>query len=178
MLIKVFTDGACTSSGIHIGLGGWAFRMYDKDQRFEFEHAGGATCTTSNRMEMEAVIQSLKHIVETKHLYEYDSKVLIVSDSNLIVETLKVDGSWKKKSNFDKWDEIDNLIVLLVTLGFDIDFAKVKGHFKDEDCGQRQLSEIELEFIQMNKRVDKMATKARDMMKDAHKVIATQHAWL
>ncbi|MGE6227569.1 ribonuclease H family protein [Paenibacillus chitinolyticus] len=155
-MIKVFTDGACTSSGTHKGLGGWSFVMFDTDGRSEFEHTGGSTDTTNNRMEMEAVIQALKHIVQTKHLYESDSKILFYSDSNLVVETLKKDGSWQKKSNIDKWEEIDELVTLLITLGFDIDFTWVKAH--DDKS--------EVESARFNKRADKLATKARDAMKE------------
>ncbi len=117
---------------------------------------------------MEAVIQALQHIVHTKHLYESDSRVLFFSDSNLIVETLKKDGSWQRKSNFDKWEEIDQLITLLITLGFDIDFTWVKAH---DDKNQA-------ESARFNKRADKLATKARDTMKEFAGNHQPEHAWL
>lgn len=155
-MIKVWTDGSCTNNGAYKGIGGWAYHIMSTDNQNTFEHAGGETNTTNNRMEMQAVIEALKQIADLRHLFEDEYEILIYSDSNLIVETLRKGGTWKRKENLDKWFEIDDVIQVLYLIGFDVDFVWVKAH--NSQCTKEE--------TQLNKRVDKLATKARDGVKD------------
>jgi ribonuclease HI len=145
-MIKVYTDGSCTADGEFKGCGAWAYLIMA--EKAEMEHAEGVRGTTVNRMEIEAVIQALMQLSDTSHLYD-DLSVLFHSDSKIVVETLRKGGTWKRKLNLDCWKRVDELIEVLTILGFDIDFVWVKGHSVDA----------------YNKRVDKLATKARDFLK-------------
>ncbi len=79
--------------------------MYD-DKNVEL--SGGEPDTTNNRMEMMAVIKSLKWLhKEFKQDDLQDLKIEIYSDSNLIIQT--INKGWKKKANTDLWAEIDKL---------------------------------------------------------------------
>lgn len=147
MILTVYTDGACTSSGTYKGVGGWAYTI--QSPIAQMEDAGGMIDTTNNRMEMEAVLRAFKQILDTKHLYDEDSTIIVYSDSELIVKTMNPDGGYAQKKNYDKWQEINKVVDSLEGLGFGIRFVWVKAHDKD---------------IRNNK-VDKMATKARDKMK-------------
>ena len=147
MIITVYTDGACTSSGVYKGIGGWGYSIHCS--KAEMENSGGMIDTTSNRMEIEAVIKALTQIYETKHLYDEDSTIIVYSDSELIVKTMNPDGGFAQKKNYDKWIELNKIVDNLESLGFGIRFIWVKAHDKDV----------------RNNRVDKLATKARDKMK-------------
>lgn len=65
-LVTIYTDGACRGNP---GPGGWgAVFLYGDSQK---EIYGGESETTNNRMEMTAVIESLRHLKRacTVHLY-------------------------------------------------------------------------------------------------------------
>lgn len=151
-MITVWTDGACTGSGEFAGIGGWAFKL--ESENVEFEKDGTEINTTNNRMEMEAVVQGLRQILETQHLFN-PQKIMFYSDSKLVVETLRKGGTYQQNKNLDKWKEIYELMELLEVLGFDIDFSWVKAHDNKNDS----------KISQNNKRVDKLASKARDIRK-------------
>ena len=63
---------------------------------------GGEAYTTNNRMEMTAVTEGLKWV--SKNLPEVKT-CTVVSDSKLVIETLK--SGWKRKKNLDLWKLLD-----------------------------------------------------------------------
>ncbi len=63
---------------------------------------GGEAYTTNNRMEMTAVSEGLKWV--SKNHPEVKT-CTVVSDSKLVIETLK--SGWKRKKNLDLWKVID-----------------------------------------------------------------------
>jgi ribonuclease HI len=149
----VWTDGACTSSGVCQGFGGWAYIIIADNA--EMESADGMVNTTNNRMEIEAVLRALKQIKETKHILN-DKQIMFYCDSALVIETLRKGATFKQKKNLDKWQAVNKLMSELSDLGFDIDFIYVKAHDKTNPSFESQ----------MNCRVDSLATKARDRIKE------------
>ena len=55
--VDIYTDGACKGNP---GVGGWGFYVIFDDS--EYKMSGGNANTTNNRIELTAVIESLKYI--------------------------------------------------------------------------------------------------------------------
>lgn len=128
--IKIYTDGSCK---VHTTKqGGWAYIILENDKIIS-ENLGYENDTTSNRMEMLAVIKSLHECYEI----HYDKKIELMSDSKLIVNGFEWISSWKSNGwitstndpvkNRDLWEEIDSLNEYLM-----IDIKWVKGHENDQ----------------------------------------------
>lgn len=84
---QVWTDGACEPNP---GKGGWGYTM-KTDYGVVKEDCGGQLETTSNRMEMTAILEALK-IVDT------GEQVTVYSDSQYCVNGLTVwSAKWKKR---------------------------------------------------------------------------------
>lgn len=120
--ILVYTDGSCLGNP---GPGGWAFIVISepKNENDEIMHrqSGKDFSTTNNRMEMKALMMSLKYLVKEFS----EDKIQIHSDSNLLVQTINL--GWKKKANRDLWLEIDKLLPKL-----NLEIFWVKAHHKDK----------------------------------------------
>ena len=111
--IHIHTDGSCSGNP---GPGGWgAVIHFDKE---EIKLSGGEKETTNNRMEMLAIIESLKWLRENELT---EKSIEIFSDSNLIIQTMN--KGWKKKANQDLWAEMDKQRAWL-----NIKWTWVKGH--------------------------------------------------
>ncbi|MBP7670878.1 ribonuclease HI [Candidatus Gracilibacteria bacterium] len=102
MHLTIYTDGSCIGNP---GPGGWAALIIDEENQ-ETAISGHQPDTTNNRMEMQAIIEALKHLhAKHKDLTKY--QIDLYSDSNLIIQTLN--QGWKKKANTDLWADIDRL---------------------------------------------------------------------
>jgi|TARA_Y100000389_G_scaffold204519_1_gene257665 ribonuclease HI len=125
-IIKIYTDGACSGNP---GKGGWgAILLYnDKEKRIN----GFDPETTNNKMELKAVIESLKIIKK-------NIKIHIYTDSNYVKDGItKWIFNWKKNGwknskrqavkNSDLWQELDALVQK-----YDVEFFWVKGHSGDK----------------------------------------------
>lgn len=142
-MIEIYTDGACRGNP---GPGGWGALLRSGDH--EKELWGGAADTTNNRMEMTAVIESLKAL-------KRPSEVVLTTDSQYVRKGITewISG-WKRKNwktaagkpvkNADLWREIDKLAA-----GHKIDWRWVKGH-----SGHAE-----------NERVDDLANRGIDELK-------------
>ena len=95
-MIEIFTDGSCLKNPG--GSGGWAFCFIEKDG-LVFSSSGSEKSTTNNRMELKAVIESLKFINDFGENYK------INSDSQVTINCAT--GNWKRKANLDLWGEFD-----------------------------------------------------------------------
>jgi len=135
--IIVYTDGSCLGNP---GPGGWAAIMLQGDDRKEI--SGGEKDTTNNRMEMMAVIESLKDLHKTHKEDLQKIPIQFYIDSNLIVQTLN--AGWKKKKNQDLWAEIEKL-----TAWMNIKWDWVKAHHENK----------------LNNEVDELAFKAANKFK-------------
>ena len=142
-MIEIFTDGACRGNP---GPGGWGALL--RSGKHEKELCGGELHTTNNRMEMTAVIESLKALKQP-------SEVILTTDSQYVRKGITewIEG-WKKKNwqtaarkpvkNADLWKEMDKLAA-----GHTIDWRWVKGH-----SGHAE-----------NERVDDLANRGIDELK-------------
>jgi len=93
----VYTDGSCIPNP---GPGGWAYEIRNSQDEIIESLSGSDKNTTNNRMELTAVIKSLK-----SDYINNDSFVTIKSDSQLIINTMN--KNWKKKENVDLWEELE-----------------------------------------------------------------------
>lgn len=106
----IYTDGSCLKNPN--GPGGWGAIILD--DIFELIISGSEKETTNNRMELTAVIESLKYI-------EKGEKCIIYSDSQLTINCAS--GKWCRKANIDLWNEYE-----IVSKDKYIDFEWVKAH--------------------------------------------------
>lgn len=146
-MIRIHTDGSANNK---TGEGGWATIIQVPSILTEI--TGWTEGTTSNRMEMIAMIEGLKE-------FETPSEIEIISDSAYIINAIK--GHWyerwfkdnrrsKPRPNMDLWLEMSGLLHF-----HDISFTKVKGHNGDY----------------WNERADKLAAIARKEKKSLRNVL-------
>lgn len=122
-VLEIFTDGACSGNP---GPGGWgAILRFGETEK---ELSGGAPETTNNRMELTAVIESLKAL-------KRGCEVVIYTDSRYVMDGVQEwlpnwkQNNWRtsnKKSpvkNVDLWQELDALLI-----SHKIRWIWVKGH--------------------------------------------------
>ena len=87
--VEIFTDGACKGNP---GPGGWgAILRYNNKEK---EISGGENNTTNNRMEITALIESLKILKES-------CNVNIYSDSQYVCNAIS--KGWAKKWRSNGW---------------------------------------------------------------------------
>ena len=111
-MITIYTDGACLGNP---GPGGWG-AVITGDGRKRSVH-GSDPHTTNNRMEIMAVVESLRTIPDK-------SKVTVFSDSTYVINTMT--KNWKRRKNKDLWDLLDQEVT-----SRDISWHWVKGHSGD-----------------------------------------------
>lgn len=140
----LFTDGACRGNP---GPGSWAYLVQGFEGDMRSEDAGCSELTTNNKMELMAIIQGLKSLIQ-----ERSSRVFIYTDSKYAVDGMNswVAG-WKKRNwkkadkkrpeNLELWQELDQL-----SQKMNLSFHWIKGH-----AGHPQ-----------NEYVDALANKALD----------------
>lgn len=138
--VEIYTDGACSGNP---GPGGYCAILEFNGK--EKVISGGEKNTTNNRMELLAVIVSLKALKEKCHVKLYsDSAYVCNAINNNWLNTWQV-NNWKtanKKEvlNRDLWNELLNLLSL-----HKVEFIKVKGHADNEKnnrCDKIARSEI------------------------------------
>ncbi|MFC1810881.1 ribonuclease H [Patescibacteria group bacterium] len=117
--IVIYTDGSCLGNP---GPGGYGVLIQPNGEEVILK--GGEASTTNNRMEMTAVLEALKWIVQ--NLTKGDLAE-IYSDSSLVVKSMT--QGWKRKANLDIWAEIDKAMIALE--GISINWHWVKGHSDD-----------------------------------------------
>lgn len=139
--IIIYTDGSCLGNP---GAGGWAAII--KKGNEEAVLKGSETDTTNNRMEMKAIIESLKWLSKNVK----DVSVELYSDSSLLINSINED--WKRKANLDLWNEFDDAIAGLSNVK--IHWNWVKGHADDD----------------LNNRVDELAVKESKKLPQSEKV--------
>lgn len=139
--VEIFTDGACSGNP---GPGGWgAVLRYNGKEK---ELCGGEKETTNNRMELTAVIESLKAL-------KFPCNVSVTTDSKYVYESVtkgwvykwKANG-WRKPDkkpalNSDLWSELLNLLEI-----HNVTFHWVKGHNEhpeNERCDKLAVAECE-----------------------------------
>lgn len=119
MNYTIYTDGAYSSKR---NQGGMAFVIL-KDNKIITEFSKTVPNTTSNRMELGAIILALRCI--TKPI----KSVTIISDSMYCIGCITL--NWKRKKNQKMWAVFDNEFNRVQGLCDTITFKHTKGHFND-----------------------------------------------
>jgi len=115
-VIKIYTDGAYSSSRDQ---GGWSFVVL-KDEKKIYSSFLPVKNTTNNRMEIQAVIESILWSIENNY-----TELEIVSDSMYVIGTMTL--NWKRKFNNDLWDQLDKL-----KKDINITWTHIRGHSGDK----------------------------------------------
>lgn len=115
--IQIYTDGSCLGNP---GFGGYGAMILDDGK--EIILSGGEEKTTNNRMELRAIIESLRWIKDNCT----GTEVHIFSDSNLFIQSIRL--GWKRKKNLDLWEEFDELYEEALAKKNTIGWNWVKGH--------------------------------------------------
>lgn len=119
MNYTIYTDGAYSSKR---NQGGMAFVIL-KDNKIITEFSKTVPNTTSNRMELGAIILALRCI--TKPI----KSVTIISDSMYCIGCITL--NWKRKKNQKMWAIFDNEFNRVQGLCDTITFKHTKGHCND-----------------------------------------------
>ena len=130
--VHIYTDGSAKGNP---GRGGYGLVMEKVGTSYKKEFFEGFRHTTNNRMELLAVIVGLEK------LKTLNTKVLVVSDSKYVIDSVvkKWVFGWEKKGfvgkkNPDLWKRF-----LIVYKKHQVDFKWVKGHNshpQNERCDQ------------------------------------------
>lgn len=156
--VELHTDGSClfNNSNLEFSPGGWCYILrYKQNEKVE---AGYETKTTNNRMELTAIINGLKSLIEKCDVDFY-------SDSNYAIKGMsEYLTNWKRENrlndehikNADLWKELDKLIEEKVNIAT---YTWVKGH------NNNKISDKKLEFARIqNNRCDLLArSKAEEI---------------
>lgn len=108
--MNAYTDGSCLKNP---GEGGWATIILNNNE-VEYLVYGGEDFTSNNRMELKAVIETLK-------LHNTTDLITIHTDSMYVIKC--ANGEFKRKKNIDLWEEYDK-----VSYNKNIKYIWVKGH--------------------------------------------------
>ena len=112
--IHLFTDGACSGNP---GPGGWAYILRHVDSGKEKEAAGAVRLTTSNRMELIAVISGLEALRQPCQVVLFTDSVYVGKGLSQWLPKWKADGwqrreglQWKPVKNDELWKRLDELL--------------------------------------------------------------------
>ena len=124
--IDIYTDGACKGNP---GPGGWGALL--RSGVHEKEIFGGERHTTNNRMEIMAVIESLKLVKKKAKVCIYTDSTYVKDGISSWIKQWKING-WKTAArkpvkNEELWKELD-----LLVSQHQIEWVWVKGHAGDE----------------------------------------------
>lgn len=130
MKLRIYTDGSCNFKD---GKGGYAAIFVDEKNRIIDQIAGSSIQTTSNRMEMQALISGFQHAQRTFNF----TQVTFYSDSNYVVRGCNdwmsrwLLNSWRNSAgkpvkNLDLWVRMQEIVN-----SERCSFRWVKGHSSD-----------------------------------------------
>jgi ribonuclease HI len=118
-----YTDGSCIKNTKGYGNGGWASVILNDKGNIIKELYNGFQYTTNNRMELTAVLETLKYFKEP-------SKIKIISDSMYVVNSITQHWAEKwfenedySKENLDLWIQVLELLKV-----HKVEVEWVKGH--------------------------------------------------
>lgn len=113
-MTTIYTDGGCRPNP---GNGAWAAVVFLDDDMHEL--SGTESSTTSNRMEMTALIKALEFLSSP-------SEGTVYTDSNYVVNAIRNQVAWKRKLNLPNQDLVVKLYELWNQHNFTIEW--VRGH--------------------------------------------------
>ena len=125
--IKIYTDGACSGNP---GPGGWGYVILVDGLEYKEENKG-YRMTTNNRMEIAAAIYALQKATALIERYNDGATytICVNTDSQHLAGTMNL--AWKRRTNLDLWQRLDETINKLRSLTVEVCFEKVKGHSGD-----------------------------------------------
>jgi ribonuclease HI len=139
MLLRVYTDGACSKNPGPGGCSAIALEVYkNKEPEIVFTKTYSKKYTTNNAMELMGVLIALKKI-DTLDISTDQLKIEICSDSSYVVNAINnkwinfwIKNNWNTKGgtpvkNSELWEKIYELITK-----YSVTFIKVKGHSDDK----------------------------------------------
>ena len=136
--IYLFTDGACSGNP---GPGGWAYILRHVKSGKEKEASGAARMTTSNRMELIAVISGLEALREPCAVTVLTDSVYVGKGLSQWLPKWKADGwqrreglQWKPVKNDELWKRLDELLSVHRVVYQRV--AGHSGHPENERCDQ------------------------------------------
>lgn len=97
MVVTIYTDGSCIQKE---KVGGWAYILYDAQERSVRVGYAGEENTTNNRMELSAVIKSLEMCAR-------GVEIVVYTDSQWVKNG--AEGTNKRKKNLDLWNTYDRV---------------------------------------------------------------------
>jgi ribonuclease HI len=115
--VHIYTDGSCLGNP---GVGAYGCVILDDEK--EFIISGAEPHTTNNRMELRAIIESLRWIKNECT----GQSVQLFSDSNLYIQSIT--KNWKRKTNLDLWEEFDELYQAVQDKKNKVEWTWVRGH--------------------------------------------------
>ena len=123
--VKIYTDGACSGNP---GKGAFSYVILINDIEIK-NYCNGFIKTTNNRMELMAIIESIKFIKNLENINK-ETNIIIYSDSKYVVDSINkrwlnnwILKDFKNVKNVDLWKEY-----LAVNNNLNIDFIWVEGH--------------------------------------------------
>lgn len=133
--IHIYTDGACSGNP---GPGGAGYIICEISKGEILPFLNGSDPyrhTTNNRMEIMAVINALikfHEFIEKFHEFIENGgdQATVYTDSQLVYGTMML--GWKRKTNQDLWERLDQTIGRLRSKDCSVTFVKTKGHADDE----------------------------------------------
>lgn len=137
--VTIYTDGACSGNP---GPGGWAaLLIFGEHERVI---TGAEKLTTNNRMELSAVVESLRILKEPVRANVHTDSAYIANAFNKGWMDNWLKKGWKTANkkpvkNKDLWEAL-----LMLMERHEVEFVKVKGHADDD----------------LNNRVDALAVEA------------------
>lgn len=146
--VIIYTDGGCRNNQEDTNIGGCAAILMFNGRKKKVSK--GYRNTTNNKMEIQAVIEGLKHMKRK------DVPIKLYSDSSYVVNTISkgwlvnwAKNGWVKKDgknvkNMEQWEEL----LQLIRSFDDFKIYKVKGH--DVDILNNEVDDL------VNKIMDKM----------------------
>ncbi len=144
--VHIYTDGAAKGNPGH---GGYGVVMEWVDKPYQREFFEGFRLTTNNRMELLAVIVGLEKLKNS------NTKVLIVSDSKYVVDSVEKKWvfGWEKKGyagkkNPDLWQRF-----LKIYRQHQVDFKWIKGHNnhrQNERCDELAVMASQLKVLSID----------------------------
>lgn len=146
--VHIYTDGACSGNQLQENIGGWGAVLEYGD--YQKELSGFAINTTNNRMEMMALIESLKA------LKKENLEIQVFSDSSYLTNCFRDKWyiNWEKNNwrnskgdpveNKDLWEELFSLVTK-----HKIEFYRVKGHVNLKQ-DSKKLEPVFKKFIDWN----------------------------
>lgn len=156
----IYTDGSCIDNGLR---GGYSALIYYKNKLIKKIYQGFKN-TTNNRMELLAVIEALK-------LFKHSESILIISDSQYVVNSINGKHCFKwiknndlSKKNLDLWFELVELLSF-----HKVTFQWVKGH---SDNDKNELADLlACHAAQcLNLKEDQINTKWNDTVNNDSKI--------